>query len=159
MDVQPEDELAPGDVLHLVDERAVAVARRDPLPLEQAEGVRPRRSDSERVMLGDRRDVRAELPELAVDLGRGSADRRRDLEHRLHELGLHLRLELVTRDRGQEGVDVLNEVEAVRVEEHVLLLDSEGVRISLAEGVVEDADAPAKPLLVMLVDRSASCGP
>ena len=91
--------------------------------------------------LGDRGDVLAELPELGVDLGGRPAHRRRDLEHRLHELGLHLRFELVTHDRRQEGVDVLDEVEALRVEEHVLLLDSEGVRISLPEGVVEDAAA------------------
>ena len=70
-----------------------------------------RRADAERVLLGDRRDVLAELPELAVDLCGRSADRRRDLDHRLHQLGLHLCLELVTHDRRQEGVDVLDEVE------------------------------------------------
>ena len=38
MDVQPEDQLAAGDVLELVDEVPVAVARGDPLALEEAEG-------------------------------------------------------------------------------------------------------------------------
>ena len=44
--VHPEDELAPRDVLELVDERAVAVLRGDPLALEEAERVRARRADA-----------------------------------------------------------------------------------------------------------------
>ena len=92
-------------------------------------------------LLRDRRDVLAELAQLAVDVGRRSADGRRDLEHRLHELRLHLRLELVADDGRQEGVDVLHEVEGLAVEEHVLLLDAERVRIALSECVVEDAAA------------------
>jgi hypothetical protein len=39
--VQAEDELAPRDVLHLVDEVAVPVARGDALALEEAERMRP----------------------------------------------------------------------------------------------------------------------
>ena len=39
----------------------------------------------------------------------------------------------------EHGVDVLDEVEGLAVEEHVLLLDAERVRIGLAELVVEDA--------------------
>ena len=45
VDVHSEDQLAAGDVLELVDERSVPVARSDPLPLEEAERVRPRRAD------------------------------------------------------------------------------------------------------------------
>src|SRR4029077_2115995 len=63
------------------------------------------------------------------------------LEYRLHELGVHARLELVACDRGENRVDVLDEVERLAVEEHVLLLDAEGVRVARAEGVVEDAAA------------------
>jgi hypothetical protein len=40
VDVQPEDQFAACDVLHLVDECAVAVASGDALSLEQAERVR-----------------------------------------------------------------------------------------------------------------------
>ena len=69
------------------------------------------------------------------------ADRRRDLEHRLHELGVDARLELVPGDRCEHRVDVLDEIEALAVEEHVLLLDAERVRVARAEGVVEDAAA------------------
>ena len=111
MDVQPEDELAAGHVLHLVDERAVPVAGRDPLGLEEAERMRPRRPDAQRLLARDGRDVLAELAQLAVDLRCVGAHRRRDLQHRLHQLGLHLRLELVAGDRGQERVDVLHEIE------------------------------------------------
>ena len=50
VDVHAEDQLAARDVLHLVDERAVAVARRDPLALEQAERVRARRADAQESM-------------------------------------------------------------------------------------------------------------
>ena len=46
VDVHPEDQLAPRDVLELVDEGAVAVLRGDPLALEEAERVRPGRADA-----------------------------------------------------------------------------------------------------------------
>jgi hypothetical protein len=46
VDVEPEDELSAGDVLELVDEVPVAVARRDPLALEEAERMRARRPDA-----------------------------------------------------------------------------------------------------------------
>ena len=42
VDVHPEDQLAARDVLELVDQRVVAVLRRDPLALEEAERVVPR---------------------------------------------------------------------------------------------------------------------
>src|SRR5215207_5411867 len=45
VNVQPEDELAPGDVLELVDEVPVAIAGGDPLALEEAEGVSAGRAD------------------------------------------------------------------------------------------------------------------
>ena len=89
----------------------------------------------------DAADVRAQLQQLALDVAGSPADRRRDLEHRLHQLGVDPRLELVAGDRLQHGVDVLDEVERLAVEEHVLLLDPERVRIGLSECVVEHAAA------------------
>ena len=44
--MHPEDQLTPGDVLELVDQRVVAVLRGDPLALEEAEQVRPGRARS-----------------------------------------------------------------------------------------------------------------
>ena len=91
----------------------------------------------------DAADVAADLAQLLRDLGRRMADGRRDLEHGLHQLRVDDRLELVPGDRGEHGVDVLHEVERLGVEEHVLLLDAERVRVALAERVVEDAAAGA----------------
>jgi hypothetical protein len=83
--VHPEDELAPGDVLHLVDERVVAVLRRDPLALEEAERMRPGGADTRVPLVRDLRDVPAQRREPAHDVARVVAHGRRDLEHRLHE--------------------------------------------------------------------------
>ena len=98
--VHPEDELAPRDVLHLVDESVVAILRGDPLALEEAERVRAGRADA-RVSLParDPAHVAAERRQPAHDVARVVAHRRRDLEHRLHELGVDPRLELVARHR------------------------------------------------------------
>ena len=50
-------------------------------------------------------------------------------------------LEAMAGDGSEHGVDVLHEVEALAVEQHVLLLDAERVGIAPPEGVVEDAAA------------------
>src|SRR5439155_10403631 len=139
VDVHAEDELAPGHVLELVDERPVAVSGSDPLALEQAERVRARGADAQPLRACHAADVSAELAELLVYVGRGAADGCGDLEHRLHQLGVHLRLELVTLDRREHRVDVLDEVEGLAVEDHVLLLDTERVRVAGAEAMVEHA--------------------
>ena len=137
--VHPEDELAPRDVLHLVDQRAVAVLRRDPLALEEAEGVRPRRADAHALPARGLDDVAPQLDELLHHVARRVADRRGDLDDGLHELGVDPLLELVPRDRVEHRLDVLDEVERLAVEQLVLLLDSERVRVALAERVVEHA--------------------
>src|SRR5436190_23888644 len=68
------------------------------------------------------------------------ADGRRDLEHRLHQLRVDPRLELaVVGDPREHRVDVLDEVPGLGVEQHVLLLDAERVRIARAEAMVADA--------------------
>src|SRR5262249_7325526 len=144
--VQPEDQLAPRHVLHLVDEVAVAVARGDALALEETERMRAGRADAKPLLLRDARHVAAELPQGLADVGRCSADGGRDLEHRLHQLRVHVRLELVAGHRLEHGVDVLDEVERLRVEEHVLLLDAERVRLALTELVVQDAAAGREAL-------------
>ena len=139
--VHAEDQLAPGDVLELVDQVPVAVARRDPLALEEAERMRSRRADAHPLLASDLAHVRAQLQQLALDVARVPADRGRDLEHGLHQLGVDPRLELVAGDRLQDGVDVLDEVERLAVQEHVLLLDAERVRVRLPERVLEHTPA------------------
>src|SRR3712207_8797138 len=55
------------------------------------------------------------------------SDRRRDLEHRLHELGRDPRHELLLVHAREDGVDVLDEVERLRIErseEHTSELQS-----------------------------------
>ena len=146
VDVEAEDELPAGHVLHLVDQVPVTVAGGDPLPLEEAEGVRARGPDAQVVLACDLGHVRTQAPQLAVDITRGPAHGGRDLQDRLHQLRVDVGLELVSRDRRQHSVDVLDEVEALAVEQHVLLLDSERVRLALPECMVEDAAARREAL-------------
>ena len=104
----------------------------------------PGRADPEPVGARDAAHVAAQLDELAHDVGGRVTHGGRDLEHRLHQLGVDLRLELVARDRREHGVDVLDEVERGAVEQLVLLLDAERVRIALPEPVVEHARAACR---------------
>ena len=62
----------------------------------------------------------------------------------------------MARDGGEHGVDVLDEVERLAVEEHVLLLDAERVRVALAEGVVEHAAAGRKLEPLPVIDGGIS---
>ncbi len=144
--VHAEDQLATGDVLELVDERAVAVARGDPLPLEQAERVRAGRADPELLPPGHLGHVGAQPPQLAVHVRRRVADGRGDLEHGLHELRRDALDELLLVDPREHRVDVLHEVERLRVEEHVLLLDAQREGVALAVAVLEDAAAGGEAL-------------
>ena len=137
--VHPEDQLASRDVLQLVDELAVPVARRDALALEEAERVRAGAADPAALRPRELSDVAAQLRERPHDVGRSPADRRRHLEHGLHQLGVDLIL-VVAVGRGREHrVDVLDEIPGLGVEQLVLLLDAERVRVALAERVVEHA--------------------
>ena len=155
--VHSEDELAAGDVLQLVDQRVVAVLRSDPLSLEEAERVRSGRADARSLLVRDLRDVCAQRREPAHHVARVVADRGRDLEHRLHELRVDPRLELVSGDRGEHRVDVLDEVERVGIEELVLLLDAERVRVAGSERVVEDAPCRFRPFPV--IEDGKACLP
>src|SRR5207244_3630895 len=114
---------------------------RDPLALEEAERVCPRRADAHALLARDPRHVGAQLPELVLDLSRRAADGRRDLEHGLHQLRVDAPLILAAVSGFEDGLDVLDEVERLAVEQHVLLLDAERVRVALAEGMVEHAAA------------------
>ena len=67
----------------------------------------------------------------------------------MHELGVDPRLELVAADGGEHRVDVLDELESFSVEQLVLLLDTERVRVARAELVVDDAPAGSDPLPVI----------
>ena len=137
--VHAEDQLAPGDVLQLVDEGAVPVARGDALSLEERERMRAGRAEAAAFCARDVRDVAAQLRQRAHHVGRSAADGRRHLEHRLHQLGVEAALMLASLDGREHRVDVLHEIPRLGVEQHVLLLDAERVRVALAELVVEHA--------------------
>jgi hypothetical protein len=68
-----------------------------------------------------------------------SADRRRDLDDGLHELRVDPVGEVVAGDVGEHRLDVLDEVEGLAVEEHVLLLHAQRVGVARPERVVEHA--------------------
>src|SRR5207249_4741423 len=110
VDVEAEDQLPPGDVLHLVDQLAVAVARGNPLALEEAERMCAGGPHAHAAVVGDRGDVGAQRPELVLDVGRRAADRSRDLDDGLHQLGVDARLELMARRGREDGLDMLDEV-------------------------------------------------
>ena len=103
--------------------------------------MRARRAEAKPLLACDAAHVAAELDELPHHVRRRAADGRRDLEHGLHQLRVDLRLELVPLDRRENRVDVLDEVEGRAVEQLVLLLYTERVRVALAEAVVEHARA------------------
>jgi hypothetical protein len=146
VDVQAEDELAARDVLKLVDEIAVAVAGGDPLALEKAEGMRAGGADAHAAFARDPAHEAPQLAELSVHVCDALADRRRNLDHRLHELRSDAVGQLAVLCGGEDCVHVLHEIEALAVEEHVLLLDSEGVLVARSEAVVEHAAAGGKAL-------------
>ena len=140
MHVHAEDQLAARDVLQLVDEGAVPVPGGDPLALEEAEGMRSRGRKAAAFLARDLCDVRAQRAQVVGDFAGGAADRRRDLEHRLHQLGIDPRLELgVVADARKHRVDVLHEIPRLGIEEHVFLLDAERIGVAAPELVVEDA--------------------
>ena len=103
---------------------------------------------------GDLGDVAAQLGQRVHDVAGGPADRRRHLEHRLHQLRVDAVSMLAVLDRREHRVDVLHEVPRLGVEQHVLLLDAERVRVALAERVIEHARvAGAEPLGALPGDR------
>ena len=99
----------------------------------------PGRADPHAALACDAGHVAAERRELAHHVAGRVADRRRDLQHGLHQLRCDAGLELVSFDRREHRLDVLDEIERLAVEEHVLLLDPERVRVARAVLVVEHA--------------------
>src|SRR2546430_8927544 len=110
----------------------------DPLALEEAERVRAGRTDAHSLLARDPRHVGAQLPQLVLDLGRRAADGRGDLQNRLHQLRIDAALVLAAVRGFEDGLDVLDEVERLAVEQHVLLLEPDRERLAFAEAVVED---------------------
>src|SRR3954451_17483916 len=103
--------------------------------------MRACRAEPHLALARDPADIAPQLQQLLADVRRRVADRSRDLEDGLHQLGVDPGLELVAAHGGEHRVDVLDEVVRLGVEEHVLLLCPQRVRVALAERMVEDAAA------------------
>ena len=127
MDVGAEDQLLEGDVAELVDQLVVAGPIDDPLVLPARKGVGPGSRHQEAALLGDLGDGVPQHPQLLARAAHVRARGGRHLQHRLQQLGLHLALQL-RRDRGEDRLDLVREVEAVGVEEHQFLLDPDRER-------------------------------
>ena len=93
-------------------------------------------------MLGD---VAPDVAQIGLGGGHVLAHHRPRFEDALHELGLQPVGELALGRLLEQGLDTGHEVEALRVDEHVLLFDSHGERWPRAEAVIEDA-GPRPPL-------------
>ena len=92
---------------------------------------------------GDPADGAAQLAQLAVGLGDVPAGKRRDLQHRLVQLGLDVALDVVG-DRLEDALDPLRQLQRLGVADHQLLLDSEGEGRP-AEVVIEHARSDRIP--------------
>src|SRR3954471_16510157 len=103
--------------------------------------MRACRAEPHLALARDPADIAPQLQQLLADVRRRVADRSRDLEDGLHQLGVDPGLELVAAHGGEHRVDVLDEVVRLGVEEHVLLLCPQRVRVALAERMVENAAA------------------
>ena len=120
-----EDDLLARDEAQRVDQLAVARPRDDPLVLPERERMRAGRADR----TGPRspatsRTVCRSARSCAPASARVRARRGRDLEHRLHQLGLDLALGAYS---SSSASIALTSVERLVVEDHQLLLDAERV--------------------------------
>ncbi len=131
--VHAEHELAARHVLQLLDEPAVAVARRDALVLRARERVRAGAREPHAERLDRRRDAAAHGLEVAAQVVDVAAHDRCDLERALHQLGMGPPVERAVREHVGDLVEAAAELERRRVEEHELLLDAERQRRALAE--------------------------
>ena len=124
MDVQPEDQLAAGGVLHLVHDPAVAVAVGDELVFVVRERMRARGGEHEPVLVDDFFQVPAKPPKLGCCLADRRADRGLPLDLGLEDLARSACRELALVVGVKDRVRPLHEVECLGVEQHVLLLDT-----------------------------------
>jgi hypothetical protein len=125
VDVHAEDELLPRDEPQGVHEVVVARPAHDALVLPHRERVRSRRADRQPLGLRGGADPSPQSAQLVAGLARVRARVRRDLEHRLHELGLDLAFGAVL----EELLDRVGELERLPVDDHELLLDAQRVAL------------------------------
>src|SRR4029453_3328769 len=124
-DVQAENEIRPGQKLHLLDDGVVPRVREDLLVGPVGKRVRTRRSDAHSVLPREPDDLGPHLADVLADLGDVLADPGADLDHRL----MHLRLDpLLQEDLSlvEDLLDVRAQLSRLRIQDLELLLDAEG---------------------------------
>ena len=125
MDVHAEDELLARDEAQGRDEIAVARTRDDPLVLPHRERVGARRADAELAPCRGLAHVAPQRAQLLAGLGDVRARLRRDLEHRLHELGLDLAvLAIVVRTRRSPSSSDSMALTSAKLEESTIINSS-----------------------------------
>jgi hypothetical protein len=127
VDVQPEKELLAGHEAEGVNDLEVARPVDYALLLPSRERVRRRRADREALSLRRLADAATQVLELTGGLAHVATHLRRDLEHGLHQLGLHVALGLV-RHRLDHLLDRRDQLHRLGVDDHQLLLDAERVQ-------------------------------
>ena len=122
--VHPEDQLLARDEAQRRDQVAVARAGDDPLVLPHREWMRPGGPDREPLRGCRLIDLPAQRAQLLAGLDRARARLGRDLEHGLHQLGLDL-----AGGRGlEQGLDRVDQLERLSIEDHQLFLDPDRER-------------------------------
>ena len=127
MHVDAEDQLLAGHELQAGDQVAVAGAGDDPLVLPHRERVGAGRADGQPARRRRGLHLAPQALELAAGLLGVLTGDRGDLAHRLHQLGLDLALGLAGCEILEQALDGVDEIEGLRVHDHQLLLDPEGV--------------------------------
>ncbi len=127
MDVHPEDQVLPGQVLKVFFYPEVPLERRDLLLHPRGEGVRACGEHCASVFSRQVDDRLTKPHQLGANLGRGRAHSASDLDHRLVQLGFdagdgHLTVRI------QNLSDVRTQLARLRIDDLVLLLDPEGER-------------------------------
>jgi hypothetical protein len=161
VDVQPEDQLAAGRILHLLHDPAVMLTVGDQLVFVMRERMRSRRGEHEPVLLDDCFQV----PAQPLKLHRRVADRRADrglpLDLGLKDLARRTRRELALVVGVEDRVRPLHKIERLGVEQHVLLLDPQRVRLRGAKAVLRNARAGgrshARPPFTKRITPSLPC--
>jgi hypothetical protein len=125
VDVEPEDEQRPRELLQLLDDALVARAGGEDLVLPVREGVRAGRGDREPDARRGRRQLVADAEDLLPQLAHVGADLRADFDDRLMQLALDLIAEH-RRARRQQLRHVRPQLPRLRIDDLELLLDADG---------------------------------
>ncbi len=136
MNVQTEQQLLTGDEAQRRHEVAVAVASDDPLVLPHRERVGARRADPQPALTRDLDHLRTQRPQLPRRFGHVHTRIGADLEHRLHQL----RFDLAVGSVLKQALDRVDEVIALGIDDHQLLLDAQRVA-GTVEAVLHEAAA------------------